>query len=116
MQRRNTLILLCEIFIKYQDYRSQNKIINTSADCSLRKKTFVIIFFSIHTVRPNMILIILFDCLFFLSVQTCYNWLYFELPRTKSYFFTKFIFEQNLCVEIINIGNFPFIYNVYSKQ
>lgn len=36
-QKRNTLIPLCERFIKYLYYRSQNKIRNTSTDCLLRK-------------------------------------------------------------------------------
>lgn len=101
-QKRNTLIPLCERFIKYLYYRSQNKIRNTSTDCLLRKNQHLSwYFFSIHAVKPYMLLIILFVWVFPYLCRHAIVCYILNCQIAKSSFITKSIFEQNLCVETL---------------
>lgn len=107
MQKRNTLIPLYKRFIKYLYYRSQNKIRNTSIDGSLRKKTFLIILFSIHTIRPNMLLIVLFV---FLICADMLSFAIYWTANVQDHLSSLNLFLNKICVlTLLIFGTFLYI-------
>lgn len=101
-QKRNTLIPLCERFIKYLYYRSQNKIRNTSTDCLLRKNQHLSwYYFQFMLLNPICFWLLRLFGVFFLSVRHAIVCYILNCQISKSSFITKSIFEENLCVETL---------------
>lgn len=111
-QKHNTLIPLCERFIKYLYYRSQNKNRNTSTDCLLRKNQHLSwYYFQFMLLNPICFWLFCLFGFFFLSVQACYRLLYFKLSNCKIILHHWIYFRAKSLCWNIDFGNSRFICN-----